>query len=158
AGKENYLRSGERGLYRQFRSRCAGQLRKQGEKSRRAVAVRRDHGSGNEVVEDHPPRYDPDDRRFPRSCLRGSASVRSRMLACSGRIPNLFWIPCHPATIQFLGRYTETCEAAMKKYGRFAALIVIILGTLIWLATAGVGESKSYYKTIAEIRQLGPES
>ena len=46
----------------------------------------------------------------------------------------------------------------MKKYGRFAALIVIILGTLIWLATAGVGESKSYYKTIAEIRQLGPES
>jgi hypothetical protein len=32
----------------------------------------------------------------------------------------------------------------MKKYGKFAALIVVILGTLLWLATAGVGETKSY--------------
>jgi cytochrome c-type biogenesis protein CcmE len=46
----------------------------------------------------------------------------------------------------------------MKKYGKFAALIVVILGTLLWLATAGVGETKSYYKTIAEVRQMGPES
>jgi len=46
----------------------------------------------------------------------------------------------------------------MKKYGKFAGLIVVILGTLLWLATAGVGESKSYYKTIAEVRQMGAES
>jgi cytochrome c-type biogenesis protein CcmE len=46
----------------------------------------------------------------------------------------------------------------MKKYGKFAALIVVILGTLLWLATAGVGETKSYYKTIAEVRQMGADS
>lgn len=43
----------------------------------------------------------------------------------------------------------------MKKYGKFAALIVVILGTLVWLATAGSGESKTYYKTISEVRQMG---
>ena len=45
----------------------------------------------------------------------------------------------------------------MKKYGKFAALIVVILGTLVWLATAGSGEAQSYYKTIAEVRQMGAE-
>lgn len=43
----------------------------------------------------------------------------------------------------------------MQKYGKFAALIVVILGTLAWLATAGSGESKTYYKTISEVRQMG---
>ena len=43
----------------------------------------------------------------------------------------------------------------MKKYGKFAALIVLILGTLIWLGTVGSGESKTYYKTITEVRQMG---
>jgi|SRR5580704_6460239 cytochrome c-type biogenesis protein CcmE len=43
----------------------------------------------------------------------------------------------------------------MKKYGKFAALIVVILGTLAWLAMAGSGESKTYYKTISEVRQMG---
>src|SRR5712664_3815011 len=43
----------------------------------------------------------------------------------------------------------------MKKYGKFAALIVVILGTLLWLATAGAGEAKTYYKTIPEVRQMG---
>ena len=46
----------------------------------------------------------------------------------------------------------------MKKYGKFAALMAVILGTLGWLAVAGSGESKSYYKTIAEIRQMGDEA
>lgn len=45
----------------------------------------------------------------------------------------------------------------MKKYGKFAALIAIILGTLGWLAVAGSGEAKSYYKTITEVRQMGPD-
>ncbi len=26
----------------------------------------------------------------------------------------------------------------MKKYGKFAALIVVVIGTLVWLATAGM--------------------
>jgi cytochrome c-type biogenesis protein CcmE len=46
----------------------------------------------------------------------------------------------------------------MKKYGKFAALIVVILGTLVWLGTAGSGEAQSYYKTIAEVRQMGAEA
>src|SRR5262249_38943223 len=56
------------------------------------------------------------------------------------------------------GRYTGAYEAPMKKYGKFAVLIVVILGTLIWLATAGAGESKTYYKTITEVRQMGVNS
>ena len=46
----------------------------------------------------------------------------------------------------------------MKKYGKFAALTAVILGTLGWLAVAGSGEAKSYYKTIAELRQMGPDA
>ncbi|HUJ22030.1 MAG TPA: cytochrome c maturation protein CcmE [Bryobacteraceae bacterium] len=43
----------------------------------------------------------------------------------------------------------------MKKYGKFIALVVIIVGTLIWLATAGIKDSQTYYKTIAELGQMG---
>jgi len=43
----------------------------------------------------------------------------------------------------------------MKTYGKFAALIVVIIGTLVWLAAGGVSESKTYYKTVQEVRQMG---
>jgi cytochrome c-type biogenesis protein CcmE len=43
----------------------------------------------------------------------------------------------------------------MKKYGKFAALIVIVIGTLVWLATAQMKESQTYYKTITELAQMG---
>lgn len=43
----------------------------------------------------------------------------------------------------------------MPKYAKFAALIAIILATLIWLAFANTGDSKTYYKTIAELGQMG---
>ena len=43
----------------------------------------------------------------------------------------------------------------MKRYGKFAALITVLLGTLIWLAASGVGEAKTYYKTVAELNQMG---
>src|SRR5258705_7499297 len=46
----------------------------------------------------------------------------------------------------------------MTKYGKFAALIAVILGTLAWLAAAGAGQSTSYYKTIAEVRQMGTDA
>jgi len=46
----------------------------------------------------------------------------------------------------------------MKKYGKFAALIVIIVGTLIWLATAGIQNNQTYYKTISELGQLGDQA
>ncbi|MBI1787999.1 MAG: cytochrome c maturation protein CcmE [Acidobacteria bacterium] len=46
----------------------------------------------------------------------------------------------------------------MAKYWKFATLIVVIIGTLVWLAFAGAGESKTYYKTIAELKQMGDKA
>ena len=43
----------------------------------------------------------------------------------------------------------------MKKYGKFAALIAVVIGTLVWLASAGISETKTYYKTISELGQMG---
>lgn len=43
----------------------------------------------------------------------------------------------------------------MKRYGKFAVLIVLIVGTLVWLAAGGMGESKTYYKTITELGAMG---
>ena len=43
----------------------------------------------------------------------------------------------------------------MRKYGKFAALIVVVIGTLVWLATAGMSDNKTYYKTITELGQMG---
>jgi len=42
----------------------------------------------------------------------------------------------------------------MNKYVKFTGLIAIIIGVLIWLATANVSESQTYYKTISELNQL----
>jgi cytochrome c-type biogenesis protein CcmE len=38
----------------------------------------------------------------------------------------------------------------MRKYGKFAALIAVVIGTLVWLAFAGTGDSKTYYKSMGE--------
>lgn len=46
----------------------------------------------------------------------------------------------------------------MKKYGKFAALIVVVIGTLVWLATAGIKENQTYYKTVAELGQMGDQA
>lgn len=46
----------------------------------------------------------------------------------------------------------------MNKYGKFAALIVVVIGTLVWLATAGMNETKSYYKTISELGKMGDQA
>ena len=43
----------------------------------------------------------------------------------------------------------------MNNYVKFGILIVAILGTLAWLAAGGVNETKTYYKTIAELNQMG---
>lgn len=42
----------------------------------------------------------------------------------------------------------------MRKYWKFGALMTVILGSLVWLATAGISGSQSYYKTIAELREM----
>jgi cytochrome c-type biogenesis protein CcmE len=46
----------------------------------------------------------------------------------------------------------------MKKYGKFAALIAVVVGTLAWLATTGMNETKTYYKTISELGQMGNQA
>jgi cytochrome c-type biogenesis protein CcmE len=46
----------------------------------------------------------------------------------------------------------------MKKYGKFAVLIAVVVGTLAWLATTGMNETKTYYKTISELGQMGNQA
>jgi cytochrome c-type biogenesis protein CcmE len=43
----------------------------------------------------------------------------------------------------------------MKTYLKFGFLIVAILGTLLWLSIGGISETSTYYKTIAELNQMG---
>jgi cytochrome c-type biogenesis protein CcmE len=46
----------------------------------------------------------------------------------------------------------------MKSYLKFGILVVAILGTLAWLAVGGINETKTYYKTIAELNQMGEQA
>lgn len=46
----------------------------------------------------------------------------------------------------------------MNNYLKFGILIVAILGTLAWLAVGGINETKTYYKTIAELNQMGEQA
>jgi cytochrome c-type biogenesis protein CcmE len=43
----------------------------------------------------------------------------------------------------------------MRKYWKFGALMAVIVGSLLWLATAGISGSQTYYKTVAELYQMG---
>ncbi|HUS08624.1 MAG TPA: cytochrome c maturation protein CcmE [Bryobacteraceae bacterium] len=43
----------------------------------------------------------------------------------------------------------------MKTYAKFAALVIVIIGTLAWLAVGGISDTKTYYKTIAEVQSMG---
>src|SRR5208283_4561883 len=57
-------------------------------------------------------------------------------------------------------RYNNCLEQSlgvlrMKTYLKFGFLIAAILGTLLWLAMGGISETKTYYKTIAELNQMG---
>jgi len=42
-----------------------------------------------------------------------------------------------------------------KKYMKFGILTVAILGVLGWLAIDGIGGSKTYYKTVKEVSDMG---
>ena len=46
----------------------------------------------------------------------------------------------------------------MNKNAKFAILIVLILGTLVWIGTSAVSGSKSYYKTISEVRKMNDDA
>jgi cytochrome c-type biogenesis protein CcmE len=43
----------------------------------------------------------------------------------------------------------------MNTYMKFTLAVVAILGTLVWLAVGGINESKTYYKTVAELDEMG---
>lgn len=43
----------------------------------------------------------------------------------------------------------------MKPWMKFAILVVVIIGTLGWLAADGISETKTYYKTISEVAEMG---
>ena len=43
----------------------------------------------------------------------------------------------------------------MRTYVKFGTLIVLIAGSLVWLAVGGVKDTKTYYKTIPELQQMG---
>jgi len=42
----------------------------------------------------------------------------------------------------------------MKRYWKFAAIIVVVLASLTWLAVAGINETKTYYITLAEMQAM----
>ena len=46
----------------------------------------------------------------------------------------------------------------MRVYAKFAILVVAIVGVLIWLAAGGISETKTYYKTIAELNAMGGQA
>ena len=46
----------------------------------------------------------------------------------------------------------------MKRYINFAALVVIVIGTVLRLAFAGGSGSKTYYKTISEVGKMGNDA
>jgi cytochrome c-type biogenesis protein CcmE len=43
----------------------------------------------------------------------------------------------------------------MNKYGKFAVLMAIIVGSLGFLAYSGIQGNTTYYKTITELQQMG---
>ena len=43
----------------------------------------------------------------------------------------------------------------MKTYLKFGALMTVIVGSLVWLAVGGISDTKTYYKTIPELQQMG---
>ncbi|MGE5647944.1 MAG: cytochrome c maturation protein CcmE [Acidobacteriota bacterium] len=43
----------------------------------------------------------------------------------------------------------------MKTYWKFAALVAVVVGALVWLAAGGIDEGKTYYKTVSELQQMG---
>ena len=43
----------------------------------------------------------------------------------------------------------------MNTYLKFGILIAVVVGSLVWLAVGGIRDTKTYYKTIPELAQMG---
>lgn len=46
----------------------------------------------------------------------------------------------------------------MNTYWKFGAIVAVIIGALVWLAMGGTTESKTYYKEIKEVKQMGDQA
>jgi cytochrome c-type biogenesis protein CcmE len=46
----------------------------------------------------------------------------------------------------------------MKTYLKFGLLMSLIVGSLVWLAMGGIRDTKTYYKTIPELQQMGSDA
>ncbi len=46
----------------------------------------------------------------------------------------------------------------MNTYVKFGILMVLIVGSLVWLAFSGVKDTKTYYKTIPELEKMGAQA
>jgi cytochrome c-type biogenesis protein CcmE len=43
----------------------------------------------------------------------------------------------------------------MNTYLKFGILIIVVVGSLVWLAVGGIRDTKTYYKTIPELERMG---
>ncbi|MBV9406111.1 MAG: cytochrome c maturation protein CcmE [Acidobacteriaceae bacterium] len=43
----------------------------------------------------------------------------------------------------------------MHTYLKFGILMIVIVGSLVWLAVGGISDTKTYYKTIPELQTMG---
>src|SRR5438105_10382079 len=43
----------------------------------------------------------------------------------------------------------------MNTYVKFGILMILVIGSLIWLAAGGISDTKTYYKTIPELAKMG---
>lgn len=46
----------------------------------------------------------------------------------------------------------------MNTYVKFGVLMVLIVGSLVWLALGGISDSKTYYRTVVELKQMGNDA
>lgn len=46
----------------------------------------------------------------------------------------------------------------MYRYLKFGIPIVAILGTIAWLAMTGIGQTKTYFKTLPELEKMGDQA
>src|SRR5947199_9285035 len=46
----------------------------------------------------------------------------------------------------------------MKNYAKFGILIALIVGTLVWLGYGGTTESQAYFKSVAEVSDMGDKA
>ena len=46
----------------------------------------------------------------------------------------------------------------MNTYVKFGVLMTLIVGSLVWLALGGISDTKTYYRTVVELKQMGNDA